>query len=308
MLFGLYDVLISVGVVYPDMTNRQVGEPLLDIQIVAADAQPFRCFGNILIEPHAAIGSLDRVDAAVVCDMYTPIDTAPRGRYGPEIEDAAGIDDVAYQVGYEDPAFFRRLFKREVGLTPAGTAQVQIRPDVALPAERAGATGARGDVRIGPLRDTRRDSAGTLIGERTTLGNISLGMIEMQPPPAEALGQVVRAELAAFGFSTTTSESAASVSGQVTKFAVTTPATALHWDINGVVELELVARGGDGRQHDGRYTANCTDRTFVFPSNDLIGGVVTACLKEIGAKLRKDTALAGVLVAPQILRPMQDSP
>jgi len=179
-----------------------------------------------------------------------------------------------------------------------GTAQVQIRPYVAVPAERAGATAARGDVRIGPLRDTRRDSVGTLIGERTTLGNIPLGMIEMQPPPTEALGQMVRTELAAFGFSTTTGESAASVIGQVTRFAVTIPATALYWDINGVVELELVARSRDGRQHDGRYTANCTDRTFVFPSNDLIGGVVTACLKEIGAKLRKDTALAGVLLAP----------
>jgi len=86
VLFGLYDVLISVGAVYPDMTARRAAEPLLDIQIVAADARPFRCFGNILIEPHAAIGSLDRVDAVVVCDMYTPIDTAPRGRYGTEID------------------------------------------------------------------------------------------------------------------------------------------------------------------------------------------------------------------------------
>ena len=85
VLFGLYDVLASVGAGYADMTGRHVGEPLLDIPIVAADAQPFRCFGNILIEPHAAIGDLDRVDAAVVCDMYTPIDTAPRGRYGAEI-------------------------------------------------------------------------------------------------------------------------------------------------------------------------------------------------------------------------------
>ena len=85
VLVGLYDVLASVGAGYADMTGRQVGAPLLDIRIVAADAQPFRCFGNILIEPHAAIGSLDRVDAAVVCDMYTPIDTAPRGRYGAEI-------------------------------------------------------------------------------------------------------------------------------------------------------------------------------------------------------------------------------
>jgi transcriptional regulator GlxA family with amidase domain len=31
----------------------------------------------------------------------------------------AAIDDVGYDVGYEDPTFFRRLFKRTTGLTPA---------------------------------------------------------------------------------------------------------------------------------------------------------------------------------------------
>lgn len=30
-----------------------------------------------------------------------------------------GIDDIAHRVGYEDPAFFRHLFKRQVGITPA---------------------------------------------------------------------------------------------------------------------------------------------------------------------------------------------
>ncbi|GGX92005.1 AraC family transcriptional regulator [Litchfieldella qijiaojingensis] len=28
------------------------------------------------------------------------------------------IDEIAWEVGYEDPAFFRRLFKRQVGITP----------------------------------------------------------------------------------------------------------------------------------------------------------------------------------------------
>ena len=32
---------------------------------------------------------------------------------------AATVDDVGYQVGYEDPTFFRRLFRRAIGLTPA---------------------------------------------------------------------------------------------------------------------------------------------------------------------------------------------
>jgi transcriptional regulator GlxA family with amidase domain len=33
--------------------------------------------------------------------------------------ETAGIDDVGFKVGYEDPTFFRRLFKRQTGLTPA---------------------------------------------------------------------------------------------------------------------------------------------------------------------------------------------
>lgn len=29
------------------------------------------------------------------------------------------VDEVGFRVGYEDPTFFRRLFKRTTGLTPA---------------------------------------------------------------------------------------------------------------------------------------------------------------------------------------------
>lgn len=31
---------------------------------------------------------------------------------------AASVDDISWQVGYEEPAFFRRLFKRTTGLAP----------------------------------------------------------------------------------------------------------------------------------------------------------------------------------------------
>ena len=86
VLYGLYDVLLSTGAVYPDMTTGQPGEALLDVSIVAASREPFRCFGNILVEPHLAIDELDAVDVVVVCDMYTSIHTAPRGRYRAEIE------------------------------------------------------------------------------------------------------------------------------------------------------------------------------------------------------------------------------
>ncbi len=86
VLYGLYDVLLSVGPMWPDMTAAQTADALLDVSIVAATAEPFRCFGNILVEPHAAVADVDAMDAVVVCDMYAPIHTPPRGRYPVEIE------------------------------------------------------------------------------------------------------------------------------------------------------------------------------------------------------------------------------
>ena len=86
VLYGLYDVLCSVGAVFPDMTVGRPGDALLDVSIVAASREPFRCFGQILVEPHAAIGDVAGVDVAIVCDMYTPIDVAPRARYDLEID------------------------------------------------------------------------------------------------------------------------------------------------------------------------------------------------------------------------------
>ena len=86
VLYGLYDVLLSVGSVFPDMTTGKPGDALLDVSIVAASRKPFRCFGQVLVEPHAAVRDVDDVDVAIVCDMYAPIDTAPHGRYVVEID------------------------------------------------------------------------------------------------------------------------------------------------------------------------------------------------------------------------------
>jgi hypothetical protein len=69
VLYGLYDVLLSVGAVYPDLTTGEPGDALLDVRIVSAETEAFRCFGNVLVEPHAAIGDIDSVDVAIVCDI-----------------------------------------------------------------------------------------------------------------------------------------------------------------------------------------------------------------------------------------------
>jgi transcriptional regulator GlxA family with amidase domain len=81
VLYGLYDVLYSVGAVFPDMTMGEPGPEALDVRIAAAGADPFRCIGKVVVEPHASIEEIDRADAVIVCDMYTAIDVPPRGKY-----------------------------------------------------------------------------------------------------------------------------------------------------------------------------------------------------------------------------------
>jgi hypothetical protein len=72
VLYGMYDVLLSVGAVYSDLTTGKPEDSLLDVKIVAATDKPFRCFGNVLIEPSATLDKLEEIDVAVVCDIYTP--------------------------------------------------------------------------------------------------------------------------------------------------------------------------------------------------------------------------------------------
>jgi transcriptional regulator GlxA family with amidase domain len=81
VLYGLYDVLMSAGAVFPDMTLGQPGSEFLDVRIVSLDGQPFRCLGNVLVEPHHSIDTLGPVDAIVVCDMYSSIHSPPREDY-----------------------------------------------------------------------------------------------------------------------------------------------------------------------------------------------------------------------------------
>lgn len=81
VLYGLYDVLFSAGAVFSDMTLGKPGSEALDVRIVSLDGQPFRCLGNVLVEPHSSIGNLGPVDAVVICDMYSSIREPPREDY-----------------------------------------------------------------------------------------------------------------------------------------------------------------------------------------------------------------------------------
>lgn len=153
---------------------------------------------------------------------------------------------------------------------------------------------ARGAVRIEPVKDARASLVGSLIGQRTAFAGAPMGDVEMSPLPTDVMGQLLRTEFAQMGYGVG-SGAQFTVGAQLRQFQVVTPATALYWDINGSVELAVTVTAQDGKKHDASYSAACTDRTYGFPSEDLIGKVLTGCLRDIGAKLRGDAALAGFL-------------
>lgn len=85
VLYGLYDVLTTVGAVFPDLVKGAPERELLDVKIVSADGKLFSCIGDIPVRPHAAIADFTTPtgvpDAIIVCDMYVSVTAVPTGRY-----------------------------------------------------------------------------------------------------------------------------------------------------------------------------------------------------------------------------------
>jgi len=86
ILYGLYDVLVNVGPDYEDMLGGAFVDNMLDVKIVACSQDPFMCLNGIQVQPHASIDDIDRADVVVVCDMYTPVNESPLGKFIPEIK------------------------------------------------------------------------------------------------------------------------------------------------------------------------------------------------------------------------------
>jgi hypothetical protein len=126
------------------------------------------------------------------------------------------------------------------------------------------------------VTDIRREAA----MERTALG-VSLGKIDLQPPAQELVRAVVQAKADEVIARQGTADPQTVLAG-IRAFDVTTPSTPLYWDIEAKIELVLRVRG-----RDRVVVASATDRTFVWPSQELIAGVTTEALKRLAAETER---------------------
>ena len=148
------------------------------------------------------------------------------------------------------------------------------------------------------------DAAGTgvlpgRIGERTTVGNIGMGTITLDPPPGALLRDAIAADLTAAGHSVVAAgdPGVPTLNGQSVRFTITTPATALYWDVT--IDSALSVRAGTGASAlTQTFTAQCKERTYAFPGDALIARVAAHCVDDLAGQVRGSAAIVQALDAP----------
>ncbi len=86
ILYGLYDLLTSVGSAWSYLTEGTPSPPMTRVRIVARSKEPFRCISGVPVMPDATLDEAD--DAEIVClpNFRIDITTSPRAVLGQEID------------------------------------------------------------------------------------------------------------------------------------------------------------------------------------------------------------------------------
>ena len=85
-MYGMYEVLSSVGVVWPQVTSGKSGAPLFEVDLVSAEGIPFRTYAGIPVAPSRSIRTNCAADVVIVTDLDLPPGSDPRGAW-PDLAD-----------------------------------------------------------------------------------------------------------------------------------------------------------------------------------------------------------------------------
>ena len=165
-------------------------------------------------------------------------------------------------------AVFSTIFLFAACVTPGEKVAVTIDP--AQIVGRAADAPRRAKVEVTDIRKSAEM-------ERTALG-ASLGPIDLRPPAPELVRAIVQAKADEVIVRQGIADPPVVLAG-IRVFDIATPSTPVYWDINTKIEVVLRVRG-----QDRTVTASATDRTFVWPSEELISKVTTEALKSLAAE------------------------
>ncbi|MCM5679586.1 helix-turn-helix domain-containing protein [Schlegelella sp. S2-27] len=84
-VYGLYEVLASVGRAWPQLTGEAVQVRGIEPRIVARGARPFRSLVGLPIHPQASVATAPLADVVIVCDVELPLPARPGHRWSREL-------------------------------------------------------------------------------------------------------------------------------------------------------------------------------------------------------------------------------
>jgi transcriptional regulator GlxA family with amidase domain len=86
ILYGLYDLLTSVGSAWSYLTEGTPTPPMTQVRIVARSKEPFRCISGVPVTPDANLEEADGAEIVCLPNFRIGMMTPPRDVLGPEID------------------------------------------------------------------------------------------------------------------------------------------------------------------------------------------------------------------------------
>lgn len=126
--------------------------------------------------------------------------------------------------------------------------------------------------------------------QRTTIGGISMSQIVVQPEIPEVVKTMVETK-ADQSLSSQVEKQPVAIECEIRVFEIATPATLLYWDVTSKIELLLQTRG-----QQQTVSAVAYERTYIWPSEEMLTRVVKDALRQIGEE--SERALKELLSLP----------
>jgi hypothetical protein len=112
--------------------------------------------------------------------------------------------------------------------------------------------------------------------EKTAIGGLSMGKIDLNPPETELIRDIIANALCKIFIDRASPIEMPTIYCGIKTFDISTPATPFYWDIIAKIELVLRVHG-----QDHTVSGSAKERTWVWPSQDIIHRVANKALRRV---------------------------
>lgn len=153
-------------------------------------------------------------------------------------------------------------------------------------------------IKVLPFPDKRTPPMESIkIGSREAALAVPMGEVYAERPVFEIVRDAVQTEFARNGHLIVGESEDVSIRGEIRAFSVGTSVTLLYWDVIGNVSFTLEAKktGVASPAQLGPYEGKQVERTYVYPSAEIMERVTSGALDNAIKAMGSDAALIGFL-------------